>query len=103
MVIDQLDLEAVPLPPTRIHTLEHFGPVLAFGATRPGVDLDVGAVGIRFACEKGCDLVPVGALGKLGEAANAIFDEIPVALALGELNKLRRVGELALKCPRRVD
>jgi len=49
MIIDQFHLVAVPLRPAAIHALEHFSPVLAFGAARAGVDFEVGVIGIRLA------------------------------------------------------
>src|SRR5690348_5032289 len=63
MMVDHFDLEAVTLGPTRVHAEQHFGPILAFGPAGAGVDLDIGAVGIRFAREECRYLVAVGALG----------------------------------------
>ena len=89
--------------PARIHALEHLRPILAFGAARAGVDFDIGAVGVGLAGEQGGDLVALGALGEVGEAADAVIDQGLVALALGELDQFDRVGELALDRARRGD
>ena len=95
VVIDQLHLHAVPLGPARVHALKHAGPVLALRATRPGVHLDIGVVGIRLAGEKGRDLVLFGTLREGGQADDGIVDQRLVAFGLGHLHQLDRVVALA--------
>src|SRR6185369_7196336 len=51
MVVDQLDLHSVAFAPTRIHALQHLGPILAFGSAGAGVDFDIGVVGVRLSSE----------------------------------------------------
>ena len=103
MVVDQLDLAAVALAPAGVHPLQHLGPVLALGAARAGVDLDIGVVGVGFAGEQRRDLVALGALGQLGEARARLVDQRVVAFGLGHLDELDGVGQLALDRPGRAD
>ena len=83
--------------------MQHLGPVLAFGAACSSIDLDISVVGVGLAGEQRGDLVAVGALGELGEAADRIVDQGVVAFRLGKLHQLGSVGELALERPRRAD
>src|SRR5437868_15504584 len=39
--VEDLDLEALPLRPARVHAHEHLGPVLSFGAARTRCDLEL--------------------------------------------------------------
>ena len=103
MVVDQLDLHAVPLGPAGIHPLQHAGPVLALGPAGPGIDLDVAVVGVRLAGEQRGDLVALGPLGQLGQRPSAVVDQRVVALRLGHLDQLDGVGQLALDLARRPD
>ena len=48
---DYLGLEAAALGPAQIHAQKHVGPVLGFGATRTGLYVEVGVVGVHFAGE----------------------------------------------------
>ncbi len=96
MVIDQLDLHAAALGPARIHALEHLGPVLALGATRAGVDLDIGIVGVGLTRQQRLDLVLLGAFGERGEAGDAFVDHALVTLGLGHVHELDRVVALGL-------
>ena len=80
MMVDHLDLEAVPLAPARVHAQQHLGPVLALGAAGAGIDLDIAAVGVRLAREKRGDLVALGALGEFAEAADGVVGQSGVAL-----------------------
>src|SRR5690606_35228578 len=63
LIFDDLYLETALLGPALIHALEHLGPVLALGAARTGVDLDIGVVAIRLAGEQRRHLVAVGTVG----------------------------------------
>ena len=51
-----LDLEAVLLGPARVHAQQHVGPVLALGAARAGVDLEIAVVAVRLAGEQRLEL-----------------------------------------------
>src|SRR5439155_8682179 len=103
MMVDQLDPGAVALGPARVHPLEHLGPILAFGAAGAGVDLDISVVGVRLAREQRGDLVALGALGKLVEAADGVVDQRSIAFAFGELDQFYGVGEFALNRSGRSD
>ncbi len=94
LVFDRLDLEAALFRPPRVHAEQHFSPVLAFGATRPGMDFDIGVVAISLARQQGLDLVLVGAVGQLGERFEAFLDSRFVVLHLTQFDELDRIGLL---------
>ena len=91
----------MPLAPARVHPLQHAGPILAFGAAGAGIDLDIGVVGVGLAGQQRRDLVALGALGELGQALDRVVDQALVALGVGHLHQLDRVGQLALDRARR--
>ena len=49
--LDNLGLEATALSPAQVHTQQHIGPVLGFGATGTSLDIEVGVVGVHFTGE----------------------------------------------------
>ncbi len=83
VMVDQVDLHPVALGPTGVHPLKHAGPVLALGSAGTRIDLDVGVIGIGLAGEQRRHLVALGALGKVGEALDAVVDQRLVALGFG--------------------
>ena len=95
MLVDQFDLQAVAFAPARIHAAEHPGPVLALGAARPGIDLDIGVVAIGFARQQRLDLVLFGAAREIGERGEAVGLHLGIALGLGHFDQLCRIVELA--------
>jgi hypothetical protein len=101
MMGDQLDLEPVALGPARVHAQEHLRPVLALGPAGPGIDLDIGIVGIGLSGEQRRDLVAVRFLGERRKALDRIDDERLVAFGLGKLHQLERIGKLLLDLGRR--
>ena len=102
-MIDQLDLHSMPLPPARVHALQHFGPVLAFGPPGAGIDLNVCVIGIGLSGQESRDLVAVGASGQLGQRANAVVDQGRIAFRLGHFDQLGGVGQLAFERLGRAD
>ena len=103
MLVDQLHLQAPPFGPARVHALQHASPVLAFGAAGTGVDLDIGVVAVRLAGKQRLDLVPVGPLGKRGEAGDALIDHRVIAFGLGQFHQFDGIVALTLDRPRRGD
>ena len=92
LIFDRLDLEAAPLGPAAIHAEQHFGPVLALGPARAGVDFEIGVVSVRLARQKRLNLVGIGPVGKRGERGEAIIDDRIFALGLAQFDELDRVG-----------
>ena len=90
------DLVAVLLGPARVHAKQHVGPVLALGAARAGVDLEIGIVGIGLARKQRLELAP-GHLGlELLERDFGVGDGGAVVLRLAELDHGELVVELLL-------
>src|SRR4029077_12407704 len=83
MMVNELDLESVALAPAGVHTLQHFGPILALGAARSSVDLDIGIIRVSFTGKQGGHLVAFRPLRKVGETPDGIVNERLVALAFG--------------------
>ena len=96
MEVDQLDLQPAPLRPALVHALEHRRPILALGAARAGVDLDIAVVGIRLARQQRGHLVALGALGERRQAVHALIGHRGVALVLGHADQLDGIVQLAL-------
>ncbi len=103
VVIDQLDLHPVAFAPAGVHPLQHFGPVLAFGAAGPGVDLDVAVVGVGLPRQQRRDLVAFGPRGKIAKALDALENQPFVAFRFGHRNELGGIGQFALDRLGRVD
>ncbi len=78
-------LEAVALGPPQVHAEQHFGPVLAFGAARTGVNGDDGAAHVVFAGEQHGGLEALEELAIGFQIAGDVGSDI-LALA-GELEK----------------
>src|SRR6516162_1823165 len=57
-LFEPVDLVAVLLGPARIHAKQHAGPVLALGAARAGMDLEIGIVAVGFARQQRLQLAP---------------------------------------------
>jgi hypothetical protein len=57
----------VLLGPAQIHAQQHLGPVLGLGATRTGLDIEIGIVGVEFAVEHAAELEPCHALLRRAE------------------------------------
>jgi hypothetical protein len=95
LVFDHVDLEAALFRPAGVHPQQHLGPVLAFGAARPGVDFDEGVVGVSLAAEQGLDLVRVSPFGQRGQGGDAFVDRRFVAFHFAQFDELDRVGHLA--------
>ena len=47
-----LHTHAARLCPAHVHAAQHIGPVLAFGATGPSVDFQIGVIAIGFTRQK---------------------------------------------------
>jgi len=89
--------------PAAVHALQHFGPVLAFGAAGAGVDFDIAVVGVSFAREQRLDLVLLGARGERGEARHRLVDHRLVAFHFGEFDQFGGVGAFPFDRARRAD
>ena len=103
LIFDQLDLEAALFGPAAVHALEHFGPVLAFGAAGAGMDFDIGVVGVGFAREQRPDLVFFGARRERRQRGNRLIDHRLIAFHFGEFDQLGGVGAFTFDRARRGD
>ena len=98
---DDVDLVLPALGPSAVHALEHVRPVLALGATGPGMDLDIGVEAIGFAGQEGLDLA---ARSFLLDGANAILafqNGILVAFHLAELDQRDGIVQMLRELPDR--
>src|SRR3546814_662834 len=96
MLVDQFDLHAVAFGPARVHALEHPGPILALGAARAGIDLDIGVVGVGLTREQRLDLAFIGTPRERGQVLGALGRHFLVAFRLGKLDQFGGVGKLVL-------
>ena len=96
-LLDDLDLEFVPLGPARIHAKQHARPVAALGAAGPGMDLDIGVVAIDLAGEQRLDLAPLGLDLQALQLIDRLFLGGGIVFRLGEFDERRGVVEFALE------
>ena len=96
-------LVAVLLAPADVHALQHLGPVLRLGAALPGIDLHVAIVGVGLTGQKAFDLAPVRLIGEGAQGFQAVGNHVGVALGLGELDQLHRVGDLGFQLQHGLD
>ncbi len=97
LVFERLDLELPPLAPAPIHAQQHLGPVLALGAARAGMDLDIGVEHVGLAGEQGLDLEARRLVLHGLDRLLALGDGGVVAFHLAELDQRQRVIELAFE------
>ena len=95
-LLEILDLVAVLLGPARIHAQQHVGPVLALGAARAGMDLEIGVVRIGLARKQRLELAPRHLGLELLERLFGVGDGLLVLLGLAELDHGELVVELLL-------
>ena len=91
-----LDLVAVLLGPARIHAQQHVGPVLALGAARAGVDLEIGIVGVGLARQQRLELAPRHLGLELLERLFGVGDGLLVLLGLPQIDHGELVVQLLL-------
>ena len=103
MIIDRFDFHPPPLGPARVHAAKHFGPVIALGSARPGVDFDIGVVRIGLTRQQGCHFVAFRPLGHHRKLRDTIIDHAVIALGFGHFHQLDCVIKFGLNCPRRTD
>src|SRR4029079_8801315 len=96
-LLDQADLVVMALGPTRVHARQHLRPVLALGAARAGVYLDVGVVAVGLARQQRLHLLAARLLGEFAQAALALLDGSLVALGFAQLDQGEGIVELALQ------
>ena len=94
--LEILDLEAVLLGPARVHAQQHLGPVLAFGAARAGMDLEIGIEAVGLAGQQRLELAPRDLLLQVLERVLGFRDDAGIILGFAELDHLDIVLELAL-------
>ena len=95
MLADDLDLVAAPFRPAHIHAFEHLRPILAFGAARAGVNLDIGVIGVGLAGEQRLHFPRVGLLPQSLKRLLGFGDDVLVPLLLAELDERDLIVELA--------
>ena len=83
--------------PARVHAQQHLGPVLRLGAAGAGIHLDIAVVGVGLAGEQALDLAPLGLRGEGLEVGHGGVGRRRVALRLGQLDQLQRVGDRLLQ------
>ena len=88
MIVNQLNLHFVPFGPARVHTLEHFSPILTFGAAGTCVDFDIGVVGVGFARQECGDLIGFGTRGEFTQAGDGFVGQCGVAFFLRQFEQL---------------
>ena len=95
-LLDQLDVELSPFRPAHVHAQQHPRPVAALRAARPGMDFDIGVVGVGLARKQRFELAPF-AFGFQGlEGSDSLGFGRRVALGFAELDQRRRIVEIAL-------
>src|SRR3546814_10785000 len=90
MIVDHLHLHTAPLAPALIHALQHFGPVLAFGAASACVDFKIGVVGVCLSREKRPYLIIVGSVRQRFQGHDAFIDRSEEHTS--ELQSLMRIS-----------
>ncbi len=89
-------LKAVLLCPADVHAQQHVRPVLAFGTSSTGIDLDIGVVAIRLAGKQGLKLL-LGCIGlECGQRRLRFPDHGRVAFGLTEFDEFGVVAEATL-------
>ena len=91
-----LDLVTVLLGPARIHAQQHVGPVLALGAARAGVDLEIGIIGVGLARQQRLELAPRHLGLELLERLFGVGDGLLVLLGLPQIDHGELVVQLLL-------
>ena len=97
LVFERLDLEFPPLAPAPIHAQQHLGPVLALGAARAGMDLDIGVEHVGLTREQRLDLQPRRFVLHGLDRLLTLGDGGVVALHLAEFDQGQCIVELALE------
>ncbi len=86
-LLDDLDLEFVALGPAGIHAKQHARPVAALGAAGPGVNLDIGVVGVDLARQQRFDLAALGFELELLELPDRLLFGRVVLFRLGQVRR----------------
>ena len=90
------DLEAVLLGPARIHAQQHLGPVLALGAARAGMDLEIGIEPVGLAGQQRFELAAGDFLLQGLQRVLGFGHDAGIVLGFAEFDHLDIVAELAL-------
>src|SRR5262245_35232502 len=103
MLADDLDLVAPPFRPADIHAFEHLRPILAFGAARAGMNLDIGVITVGLAREQRLYFPGVGFLPQTVKHLLGFGDDVLVPFLLAELDERDLIVELADNAVKRAE
>jgi len=92
-----LDLEPMVLGPAHVEALEHLRPVLALGAARAGLDLEIGVVGVGLAREQRLHGALLGDAAQVAQRLLGGRELVLVVLLGGELDQADRVVVVLLQ------
>ena len=95
--IEDGGVEAAALGPAQVHAKKHLRPVLGLGAAGAGMDGEQGVAGVVGAAEGEVELKPVEAGGDRGGLAGYLVLNGAVVLALGEVEQLFKLGDVAFE------
>src|SRR5262245_12962360 len=95
MLADDLDFVAAGFRPADIHAFEHLRPILAFGAARAGMNLDIGVIAVSLTREQRLHFAGVGLPPQTLKRLLGFRDDVLVALLLAELDERDLIVELA--------
>ena len=98
----QLHLVAVLLGPPHIHPQQHLGPILGFGAARPGVQFHVTIVGVGLTGQQAFDFPPLRLLGQSTQTGGRFGRHRRIAIGLGKFDQFQRVGNVGFQFPHRL-
>ncbi len=96
-LLDPLDLVAAPLGPAHVHSRQHFGPVLRFGAAGAGMDLDEAVVAVGFAGQQRLQFRAGGGFFQRRQRRFGLADNIFVAFGLPQLKQFDVVAKLPVE------
>src|SRR5262245_35638844 len=103
MLADDLDLVASPFGPADIHAFEHLRPVLAFGAARAGMNLDIGVIAVGLAREQRLHFPGVSLLPQAVKRLLSFRDDVRVPLLLAEFDERNLIVELSDNAVKRAE
>jgi len=96
-LLDHLDLELLALRPAGVHAEQHARPVLALGAARARVNLDIGVVAVGLAGEQRLDLTLARLPQQRLHRLDAFLLGRGVVLHLAEFDERHGVVQLAVE------
>jgi hypothetical protein len=92
-LLQHLHLKTLALAKAHIHAHEHACPILGFGATRPGLDVDEAVVGVHRVAEHAAELELLNRLLQITDVGLYRCDSVPIVFATRHIEQFSSIGQ----------